>query len=110
MRQKNGYSRNPTSRMFRCCYANICTFSLMRCSELCNCEDDNDIFLTTDVPSDIFINEKTLIEHYQETDEVLDELHNTLSNLNSNLSSYKHISEKTTTTLETCSIVYFTGY
>ncbi|KAF0753135.1 Uncharacterized protein FWK35_00012468, partial [Aphis craccivora] len=82
MRQKNGYNRNPTSRMFRSCYANICTFSLMKCSELCNCEDDNDVFLTVDVLSD---------------------------SSNSDLSSYMYAPDETTT-LETSSIVYFAGY
>lgn len=62
MRQKNGYNRNPTSRMFRNCFANICTFSLMKCSELCNCEDDNDVFLTVDVLADISDNERTTNE------------------------------------------------
>ncbi|KAF0707015.1 Uncharacterized protein FWK35_00028340, partial [Aphis craccivora] len=73
MRQKNGYNRNPTSRMFRSCYANICTFSLMKCSELCNCKDDNDVFLTVDVLSDVANNERTAIEH---NEQVVDELEN----------------------------------
>ncbi|CAI6348066.1 unnamed protein product [Macrosiphum euphorbiae] len=107
MRQKNGYNRNPTSRMFRSCYANICTFSLMKCSELCNCEEDNDVFLTVDVLSDVSNTEGTTIEHKE--DEVLDELENSSSNSNSDWSPNTYVPEETTT-LETCSIVYFAGY
>lgn len=33
MRQKNGYTRNPTARVFRSCFANICSFSLIKASE-----------------------------------------------------------------------------
>lgn len=106
MRQKNGYNRNPTSRMFRSCYANICTFSLMKCSELCNCEDDNDVFLTVDVLSDVANNERTTIE---QKEQVLDELENSPRSSNSDLSLYMYAPEEITT-LETCSIVYFAGY
>lgn len=111
MRQKNGYNRNPTSRMFRNCYANICTFSLMKCSELCNCEDDNDVFLTIDVLTDISNNEGTTTQYSREKEE-LDELLNSKLDLSPILSPCtQHISEKTTiSTLETCSILYFTGY
>lgn len=36
MRQKNGYTKNPSPRMFRSCFANICSFSLMEASDECN--------------------------------------------------------------------------
>ncbi|XP_025192632.1 uncharacterized protein LOC112592693 [Melanaphis sacchari] len=56
MRQKNGYTRNPTARIFRSCVASICTFSLMKVSEKCNCETDSDNYLTVDILSDLEIN------------------------------------------------------
>lgn len=40
VKQKNGYTRNPTARMFRTCYASISSFSLMKASGKCNCELD----------------------------------------------------------------------
>ena len=46
IRQKNGYTKNPSARMFRSCFANICSFSLMKASDECNCELDEDEFLS----------------------------------------------------------------
>lgn len=45
MRQKNGYTKNPSARMFRSCFASICSFSLMKASDECNCEVDEDEFI-----------------------------------------------------------------
>lgn len=52
----NGYTRNPTARIFRSCVASIYTFSLMKVSEKCNCETDSDNYLTVDILSDVEIN------------------------------------------------------
>ncbi|KAF0721506.1 Transposable element P transposase, partial [Aphis craccivora] len=48
IRQKNGYNRNSTARLFRTCFASICSFTLMITSEKCNCENDDDESLTVD--------------------------------------------------------------
>jgi len=57
----------------------------MKCSELCNCEEDNDIFLKVDVLSDVSNTEGTTIEHKEE--KVLDESENLSSISNSDLIS-----------------------
>lgn len=57
MRQKNGYNRNPTARIFRCCFGHICSYSLMKCLTTCNnCEPDNDDYITIDLLKDVPIN------------------------------------------------------
>ncbi|XP_025192284.1 uncharacterized protein LOC112592447 [Melanaphis sacchari] len=53
MRQKNGYTKNPSARMFRSCFANICSFSLMKASDECNCELDEDEFLSVGILDDV---------------------------------------------------------
>lgn len=56
MRQKNGYNRNPTARMFRCCFGHICTYSLMKCSTSCNnCEPNDDEYMTVDMLKDVSV-------------------------------------------------------
>lgn len=48
VRQKNGYNRNPTVRLFRCSFGHIATMGFFKYSSLGNCEDDNDTFLNLD--------------------------------------------------------------
>lgn len=56
MRQKNGYNRNPTARIFRNCFGHICTYSLIKCSSICsNCEPDDDEYMTVDILKDVVI-------------------------------------------------------
>jgi len=55
MRQKNDYNNNSPAWTFLCCFGAISTYSLMKCSEKCNCEDDDDEFLNANVLKDIQI-------------------------------------------------------
>lgn len=112
MRQKNGYTRNPTARILRSCFASICTFSLMKVSEKCNCETDSDDYLTVDILSDVEIN--NIIK-----DQTPDNCFKTsaMDSTDSSLSS-KSESDVTDMTesetikkvnLEECFVVYFAG-
>jgi len=49
IRQKNGYNKNPTARTLRCSFSTICSYSLMKCSESCNCKEDDDNFINSGV-------------------------------------------------------------
>lgn len=116
MRQKNGYNKNPTARAFRCCFGTICTYSLMKCSEKCNCEDDDVEFLNVDVLKDIKI-EINLNE------DDMTKIHDEIININtvtevSSPSIIRPMSKNSEPSpvlnlnhsLENCSIVYFAGY
>lgn len=59
IRQKNGYSKNPTCRTFRACFASAGTFSLMKCTELTNYEPDDDTFLTVNTLSNVSMLDST---------------------------------------------------
>lgn len=111
MCQKNGYNRNPTSRIFRSCFANICSFSLMKCSELCNCEEENDDFFIVN-----------LLDEVETTNNSLNEINICIQNeININSSNLlqtplcfnidnNQTIQQTIHTLESCSIIYFVGY
>ncbi|KAL4126559.1 hypothetical protein QTP88_010780 [Uroleucon formosanum] len=107
IRQKNGYNRNPTARTFRCCFGNICSYSLMKCSDKCNCEEDGDEFLTVDVLKDTSIN--PLDPDFIEAD-FDDQQQNLLSDNSSETSSCSLDFSPIPISLETCSLVYFSGY
>ncbi|XP_026819549.1 uncharacterized protein LOC113558273 [Rhopalosiphum maidis] len=66
MRQKNGYNKNPTARTFRCCFSAICSYSLMKCSESSNCEEDGEEFFNVDTLNDVQITRPTYSEEIQE--------------------------------------------
>lgn len=111
MRQKNGYTKNPSARMFRSCFANICSFSLMKASDECNCELDEDEFLSVDVLNDVEVSNQiencSVNECLQEVTGVV-EKDQTSSSFSSEFEEENMGSEKST--LEECSIVYFSGY
>lgn len=114
MRQKNGYTRNPTSRMVRSCFASICSFSLMKASDKCNCEEDKENFLT--------INELKRSEVMKSTcdfevdtnliNENPNEILNTFFQNNDDDESHLEATSSTVLdcTLENNSVVYFAGY
>ncbi|KAL4088876.1 hypothetical protein QTP88_023960 [Uroleucon formosanum] len=83
IRQRNGYNRNPTARTFRCCFGNICSYSLMKCSDKCNCEEDDDEYLNVDVLKECIIDRPN--PDLVETD--LDEEQNNLVSDNSSETS-----------------------
>lgn len=85
----------------------------MKCSEKCNCEDDDDEFLNVNVLKDIQI-ETNLNE--DDTTKLNDEIINiTTAGTELSYSSLSPISEpspvlNSNNSLENCSIVYFAGY
>lgn len=111
IRQKNGYTKNPSARMFRSCFVSICSFSLMKASDECNCELDEDEFLSLDVLSDINISKNENLLDNEKFDPI-----NYDKILNNSISSISSESEEeimivnNKMTLEECSIVYFSGY
>jgi len=111
MRQKNGYTRNPTAKIFRTCFASICSFSLMKVSEKCNCEADQDEFLTIDVLSNIEVEVNDTNENI--SDQEIENETNDTSNDEHSSSTCSTLSTELkpkVTTLEECSIIYFAGY
>lgn len=114
MRQKNGYTRNPTARIFRSCVASICTFSLMKVSEKCNCETDSDNYLTVDILSDVEINNTIKDPIPDNCCFKASDVDSTDSNLS--FTSESEFTDMTDTetvkkvNLEECSVVYFAGY
>ncbi|KAL4126427.1 hypothetical protein QTP88_010649 [Uroleucon formosanum] len=107
IRQRNGYNRNPTARTFRCCFGNICSYSLMKCSDKCNCEEDDDEYLNVDVLKECIIDRPN--PDLVETD--LDEEQNNLvSDNSSETSSLSLDCSPIPASLETCTVVYFSGY
>lgn len=117
MRQKNGYTRNPTSRMVRTCFASICSFSLMKASDKCNFEVDKDNFLTID---ELRITKvmKSTCDFEMDTNLINDNHNEVLNTYFQNSDDYfnddSDLEAASTTildcTLENSSIVYFTGY
>jgi len=109
MRQQNGYNKNPTARMFRCCFGHICTYSLMKCSTSCNnCEPDDDEYMTVDILKDVVVensesmyddecthNQKPLQDSSEDSDSI---------------SSLENGNNIVVPSLEACSIVYLSGY
>lgn len=116
IRQKNGYTRNPSAKMIRSCFASICSFSLMKASEKCNCEVDEDNFLTLDVlgESEVVKNacqsEMNTTNLTEDNNEVLDKSFQSVDNSNENCSESELENDKLNVTLEECSISYFAGY
>lgn len=121
VRQKNGYNKNPTARVFRSCFANICSFSLMKCSELCNCEEDNDEYLTVnslencnlsspDLTCSQSNSQNNLNENiiFDEDEELLIDS-SVSSNILLEINSKDQLFNQPVT-LETCSVFYFVGY
>lgn len=53
--QKNGYNKNPIAWIFWWDFRKICIHSSMKCSEKCNCENDDDEFLNVNVLKDFQI-------------------------------------------------------
>jgi DNA transposase THAP9 len=109
IRQKNGYNRNPTARTFRCSFGNICAYSLMKCSDKCNCEDDDDELLTVDI-----INTSKNLSKYDVivTSDSENQQNTSISSDNSSDISTCSFSnpEFISPSLETCTIVYYAGY
>lgn len=112
MRQKNGYTRNPTAKIFRTCFASICSFSLMKVSEKCNCEADQDEFLTIDVLSNIEVDVNNDTNENISDQEIENETIDTSSDEHSSstCSTLPTEIKPKVTTLEECSIIYFAGY
>lgn len=110
MRQKNGYNRNPTARVFRCCFGHICSYSLMKCSSTCNnCEPDDDEFLTVNVLNDLTEIHPSPIEEVDiSTEEIQHETHSSDTSSSSFENSTSTLIPKLT--LEMCAINYFAGY
>ncbi|KAL4083018.1 hypothetical protein QTP88_028348 [Uroleucon formosanum] len=108
MRQKNGYTKNPSARMFRSCFANICSFSLMKASDECNCELDEDKFLSVGILNDVEVS--NIIENCTEgvCTSVVETDQTSTSSFSSESEEENVCNEKST--LEECSIVYFSGY
>lgn len=109
IRQKNGYNKNPTARNFRCCFGTICSYSLMKCAESCNCEEDEDNFLNVETS----VNVQTEIPstgEIQHSNNQIQLIHD--CDLESDSSSnYVPITPiDNPKTLECCATVYFTGY
>lgn len=118
VKQKNGYTRNPTARMFRSCFASISSFSLIKASEKCNCELDQDDFLTVDILNDVDVTQNQTNVNHQESEPIEEYKNNDSSNIvfqNSSSSSSSSESEpenmqNSKTALKDCSITYFAGY
>jgi hypothetical protein len=112
MRQKNGYTRNPTAKIFHTCFASICSFSLMKVSEKCNCEADQDEFLTIDILSNIEVEVNNDTSENILDQEIEKETNETSSDEHSSLTCSTSSTElkPKVTTLEECSIIYFAGY
>lgn len=112
MRQKNGYTRNPTAKIFRTCFASICSFSLMKVSEKCNCETDQNEFLTIDVLSNIEVGVNNDTNENISDQEIENETNDTSSDEHSSsiCSTLSTELKPKVTTLEECSIIYFAGY
>ncbi|KAL4112917.1 hypothetical protein QTP88_016632 [Uroleucon formosanum] len=112
VKQKNGYTRNRTAKIFRTCFASICSFSLMKVSEKCNCETDQNEFLTIDVLSNIEVEVNNDTNENISDQEIENETNDTSSDEHSSsICSTLSIELKPkVTTLEECSIIYFAGY
>ncbi|KAF0704195.1 THAP-type domain-containing protein, partial [Aphis craccivora] len=112
MRQKNGYNKNPTARTFRCCFSAICSYSLMKCSESSNCEEDGEEFFNVDTLNDVQITRPTYSEEMQE--DGLNDIYNlsddceTDSNTSSGIIVINTTNDKKS--LENCAVIYFAGY
>lgn len=109
MRQKNGYNRNPTARMFRCCFDHICSYNIMKCSTSCNnCEPDDDEYMAVDVLKDVIVDitEPINIESCTQNQTLL---HN-FSEDSDSISSLENNYYPVNPSLEACSNVYFSGY
>jgi len=113
MRQKNGYNKNPTARTFRCCFSAICSYSLMKCSESSNCEEDGEEFFNVDTLNDVQITRPTYSEEIQE-DGLNDNIYNLSDDCetDSNTSSGTIVINTTNAkkSLENCAVIYFAGY
>jgi len=109
MRQKNSYNKNPTARTFRFCFGTICSFSLMRCSENCNCEKDDDDYINVDTLKDVQIETPPIEENIDSDDlyKLID-----VDDYESDNSSSSTITTQMNNpkSLETCAIIYFAGY
>lgn len=110
MRQKNGYNKNPTARTFRCCFSAICSYSLMKCSESSNCEEDGDEFFNVETLNDVQINKPPYSEEIQE--ENLSDEYNLIGDCDTDSSSDSIVINTTNnkTSLENCAVSYFAGY
>jgi hypothetical protein len=108
IRQKNGYTKNPSARMFRSCFANICSFSLMKASDECNCELNEDEFLSFGILNNVEVS--NTIENC--TEGVCTSVVETDQTSTSSFSSESEEENvgNVKSTLEECSIVYFSGY
>lgn len=107
MRQKNGYNKNPTARTFRCSFGTICSYSLMKCAESCNCEEDGDTFFNTEILNNVQT-EIPLIGEIQESYEQF-QIDDYGSESDSSSSSVT-IPINNLKSLEYCATVYFAGY
>jgi len=110
MRQKNGYNKNPTARTFRCCFSAICSYSLMKCSESSNCEEDGDEFFNVETLNDVQINKPPYSEEIQEDN--LSDQYNLIGDCETDSSSDSIVINTTNnkTSLENCAVSYFAGY
>lgn len=118
MRQKNGYNRNPTARTFRCCFGHIYTYSLMKCLTTCcnNCESDDDEFITVDVLKDVPVENLILPENDELSNEnyfnetIDSDNSSNCSKSNEVINNIDSYSQYIDSSLEMCSITYFSGY
>lgn len=114
IRQMNCYNKNPTARTFRCCFGTICSYSLMKCAENCNCEEDGDIYFNVETPVETSINVQTdempLIEEIQDSYDQFQLIDDCDYESDSSSKSITTVPTNNPKTLECCATVYFAGY
>lgn len=110
MQQKNGYNKNPTARTFRYCFSAICSYSLMKCSESSNCEEDGDEFFNVETLNYVQINKPPYSEEIREDN--LSDQYNLIGDFETDSSSDSIVINTTNnkTSLENCAVSYFAGY
>jgi hypothetical protein len=106
-RQKEGYNRNPTSRVMRTSFRSTAIYSLVCTSKGTNCEQN----LYTEADHTIYINNQqsniTCSDNYidlSDTESLLS------SSSNDSYNNLNKDTEKVEVTLEDCTIVYFVRY
>lgn len=100
--------------MIRSCFASICSFSLMKVSDKCNCEVDQDNFLTLDAlkENDVVLNTCQSDMNTNFINENINSIYTFQNSDDSNeYSSESELeNDEQNFTLEDCSISYFAGY
>lgn len=100
IRQKSGYNPNPTAKLFRTSFRIKSITSLLRPSEITNCEEDEDNYLE--------VNNKCDTIKCEQKDLVADDWSSASSSVSSR--NIKRKKKTAQVTLEECSVVYYGGY